>query len=185
VARSSQTQTAILGALTVEPMTAYALREAIRDVLGHFWSESFGQIYPTLRILEDAGHVERRDGARAQSSVFAITNTGRAHLLDLLLEPPQESPPRNGLLLRLFFGRILGPARCRDLLRDARATAERHLTEYEQLLDHLAATEGHKTDWPYMRITILAGIHHTRAAVAWAEAALADLDTAEEGQPTS
>jgi DNA-binding PadR family transcriptional regulator len=46
--RSSQTETAVLGALSVMPMTGYALREAIRDVLGHFWSESFGQIYPTL-----------------------------------------------------------------------------------------------------------------------------------------
>jgi DNA-binding PadR family transcriptional regulator len=36
VTRSSQTQTAVLGALSIEPMTAYALREAIRDVLGHF-----------------------------------------------------------------------------------------------------------------------------------------------------
>jgi len=26
----------VLGALSVEPMTGYALREAIRDVLGHF-----------------------------------------------------------------------------------------------------------------------------------------------------
>ena len=65
MARSSQTHMAVLGALSTEPMTGYALREAIRDVLGHFWSESFGQIYPTLQALEDAGHVERRGGARA------------------------------------------------------------------------------------------------------------------------
>jgi DNA-binding PadR family transcriptional regulator len=29
-------------------MTGYAEREEIRQVLGHFWSESYGQIYPTL-----------------------------------------------------------------------------------------------------------------------------------------
>jgi DNA-binding PadR family transcriptional regulator len=27
-------------------MTGYAVREEIRQVLGHFWSESYGQIYP-------------------------------------------------------------------------------------------------------------------------------------------
>jgi DNA-binding PadR family transcriptional regulator len=27
------------------PMTGYALRAAIREVLGHFWSESHGQSY--------------------------------------------------------------------------------------------------------------------------------------------
>ena len=60
MARASQTETAVLGGLSVESMTGYALREAIRDVLGHFWSESFGQIYPTLAELERAGHVQRR-----------------------------------------------------------------------------------------------------------------------------
>ncbi|GAA3112307.1 hypothetical protein [Streptosporangium carneum] len=39
MARRSHTETAVLGALNLQPMTAYALREAIRDVLGHFWSE--------------------------------------------------------------------------------------------------------------------------------------------------
>ncbi|WP_411722563.1 PadR family transcriptional regulator [Mycetocola sp.] len=48
MARSDQSQTAILGALSIMPMTGYTLREEIRDTLGHFWSESFGQIYSTL-----------------------------------------------------------------------------------------------------------------------------------------
>ena len=57
-ARPSQTEMAVLGALSVQPMTAYAMREAIRDVLGHFWSESFGQIYPTLKRLAGEALIE-------------------------------------------------------------------------------------------------------------------------------
>ncbi|GAA3205032.1 PadR family transcriptional regulator [Dactylosporangium siamense] len=172
MSRSSQTQVAVLGGLSVEPMTAYALREAIRDVLGHFWSESFGQIYPTLQALEDAGHVERRGGARARSSVFAITESGTARLIELLNEPVQESPPRNGLLLRLFFGRVLGRDRCRELLRSARDAASSQLAEYERLLAGLQAAEGDTPDWPFIRMTVLAGIHHARASVAWADECL-------------
>jgi DNA-binding PadR family transcriptional regulator len=179
--RSSQTQTAVLGALSVEPMTAYALREAIRDVLGHFWSESFGQIYPTLHALEEEGHVQRSGGARARSSVFAITETGTARLIELLNEPVQETPPRNGLLLRLFFGRVLGPERCRELLLAARKSAETQLADYAALLSQLQAAEGHTPDWPYIRMTISAGIHHSRAAVAWADEALASLDISPGG----
>src|SRR5687768_4234235 len=119
MARASQTEMAVLGGLSIEPMTAYALREAIRDVLGHFWSESFGQIYPTLYALEEQGHVRRTGGARARSSTFVITASGRARLRALLAEPIRDVPPRNGLLLRLFFGRTLGPARCCELLREA------------------------------------------------------------------
>jgi DNA-binding PadR family transcriptional regulator len=57
-------------------MTDYALREAIRDVLGHFWSESFGQIYPTLAELERQRRVKRRGSSRPGSSIFAITAWG-------------------------------------------------------------------------------------------------------------
>ena len=52
MARTSQTRLAVLGALSVEPMTGYAVRAAIAETLGHFWHESFGQIYPTLAELE-------------------------------------------------------------------------------------------------------------------------------------
>jgi DNA-binding PadR family transcriptional regulator len=176
MARSGQTQLAVLGALSIEPMTAYSLREAIRDVLGHFWSESFGQIYPALAALEEAGLVERSDGARARSSVYALTPAGTARLLELLSEPVQDSPPRNGLLLRLFFGRTLGHERCRELLRDARETATRKLAEFEELESRLAAEEGDQPDWPFMRVTIRAGLHNARAAIAWADESLTALD---------
>jgi DNA-binding PadR family transcriptional regulator len=163
---------AVLGALSIEPMTAYALREAIRDVLGHFWSESFGQIYPTLHALEEEGHVRRRGGARARSSVFEITGSGTARLIELLSEPVQEMPARNGLMLRLFFGRTLGRDRCRDLVRATREAAESQLKEYEELLHRLAAEEGDTPDWPYIRTTIRAGIYHTRSTIAWADETL-------------
>jgi DNA-binding PadR family transcriptional regulator len=177
VARSSQTEMAVLGGLSMAPMTAYALREAIRDVLGHFWSESFGQIYPTLYALEADGHVRREGGQRARSSTFVITETGRARLHDLLVEPVQDTPPRNGLLLRLFFGRSLGPQHCRELLRQAQEQATARLAELEGLLAELTVTEGHTPDFPYIRLTILAGIHQARAAADWAAQALDSLDS--------
>ena len=75
-ARTSQTETAVLGALSVEPMTGYALREAIRDVLGHFWSESFGQIYPTLADARAPGPRQPARLDEAGRSTFAITASG-------------------------------------------------------------------------------------------------------------
>ncbi|MEU4422463.1 PadR family transcriptional regulator [Actinoplanes sp. NPDC024001] len=184
MARSSQTQMAVLGALSIEPMTAYALRETIRDVLGHFWSESFGQIYPTLHALEEEGHVRRRGGARARSSEFVITESGTARLIELLSEPARKVPARDGLMLRLFFGRTLGPDRCRDLLQQARAAAEGRLTEYEALLARLEAEEGDTPDWPYIRTTLRAGIHHSRSTIAWADESLAALSALPGGSPS-
>ena len=85
------------------------------------------------------------------------------------------APARDGLLLRLFFGRTLGRERCAALLRTARETAAQKLAAYEELLDRLGREEGHTPDWPYIRITIRAGIHHSRSAIVWADEALAAL----------
>ncbi|WP_238012433.1 PadR family transcriptional regulator [Dactylosporangium sp. AC04546] len=174
MARSSQTDAAVLGGLSVQPMSGYALREAIRDVLGHFWSESFGQIYPTLTALEREGFVARSEGDRAGSSTFHITPAGRRRLRELLSQPIQGVPPRNGLLLRLFFGRTLGADACRALLRDARADAERKLAEFDRLLAENAAETG--PDAPFMRMTILAGRRSAEAGLAWADECLTELE---------
>jgi DNA-binding PadR family transcriptional regulator len=185
IARSSQTRTAVLGALSVMPMTGYALREAIREVLGHFWSESFGQIYPALAELERDGYVERRESARNGSSTFRITPSGTAQLRELLSEPIQRDPPRNGLLLRLFFGRHLGPAACRALVLDARAEAERRLAEYVAIRTDIAQAPETAGERPYQLLTLAFGEHTARAAIAWANEAVAALDQLDSTKPSS
>ena len=178
MARASQTETAVLGALSVMPMTGYALREAIREVLGHFWSESFGQIYPALADLEQRGDVRRAGSGRTGASTFAITPAGEARLKELLGEPVQEVPPRNGLMLRLFFGRQLGPQACRSLVLGARAEAERRLAQFEAIRREPPEEETAQ-DRPYWLLTISAGEHSARAAIDWADEALAALDELE------
>jgi DNA-binding PadR family transcriptional regulator len=178
MARASQTETAVLGALSVMPMTGYALREAIREVLGHFWSESFGQIYPALAELERQGHVRRAGSGRTGASTFAITPSGTARLKELLGEPIQQVPPRNGLMLRLFFGRQLGPQACRPLVLSARDEAQRRLAQFEAIRQE-PPDEETAQDRPYWLLTISAGEHSARAAIAWADEALAALDDLE------
>ena len=174
-ARVNQTETAVLGALSVAPMTGYALREAIRDVLGHFWSESFGQIYPTLTALERDGHVRRLGSVRTRASMFEITASGTSRLKDLLAQPVQSAPPRNGLMLRLFFGRQLGVPACTALVSEARADAERNLAQYQAIRRQLLNEDDSAGDHTYVLLTISAGEHTARAAIAWADQALAEL----------
>ena len=181
MARASQTETAVLGALSVMPMTGYALREAIREVLGHFWSESFGQIYPALADLEQRGDVRRAGSGRTGASTFAITPAGEARLKELLGEPVQEVPPRNGLMLRLFFGRQLGPQACRSLVLGARAEAERRLAQFEAIRREPPEEETAQ-DRPYWLLTVSAGEHSARAAIDWADEALAALDELERSR---
>ena len=174
MATSNQTRMAVLGGLSIAPMTGYALREQIRDALGRFWAESFGQIYPALAELEREGLIERQAALRAGSSTFALTPQGSLRLRELLAEAPQPVKPRNGVLLRLFFGRQLGEEACRQLVADTRAAAEAELAELRDIRAELLADTG--PDAPFILLTVLAGEHSARASLAWADEALGVLD---------
>ncbi|NTW42698.1 MAG: PadR family transcriptional regulator [Cellulomonadaceae bacterium] len=170
--RHSQTEIAVLGALSVEPMTGYAVRAAITETLGDFWSESFGQIYPTLGRLEAVGHVRRATTGKTSGSKFEITESGLARLRDLLAEPIDVLPPRNGLLLRLFFGHLLGPAVCAQLIGDALDRAEAAASTYAAVRAEILA-DPHNPHAPYWLITVTAGERAAAAQVEWARDALA------------
>lgn len=164
---NAQTETAILGALSVEPMTGYALRQTILEVLGHFWSESFGQIYPTLSRLRDNGYVVTAAGGRPDSNVYTITTAGTRRLQALLRESIADRPPRSGLLLRLFFGRQLGPQHCLTLIDEAEAQAHAELARYAQLREVIANSEASSDD-VYWLLTVDHGERQARAVLDWA-----------------
>ncbi|MEP7762527.1 PadR family transcriptional regulator [Sanguibacter sp. 25GB23B1] len=172
--RENHTETAVLGALSITPMTGYAVRAAIRETLGHFWSESFGQIYPALARLESDGLVERSDAQRAGSSTFTITPAGLDRLRAALAEPPRATAPRNGHLLRLFFGQHLGPEACAEIVRAAREDAEQQLDAMATARTEAEADPDRRNS-PYWLLTISAGEHSARAALAWATEAEATL----------
>ena len=178
MASDRQTDVAVLGALSVESMSGYALRQAISDVLGHFWSESFGQIYPTLAELRTEGLVELTQADADSKSKFAITERGLEHLRARLFEPPQSARPRNGTLLRLFFGRRLGLDGCRDLLEQARGQAVEQLAGFDAIRQEIRSEEP-TDDHPFFLLTVSAGEHAARATVAWAEESLLVLDRIE------
>ncbi|MGN6271825.1 MAG: PadR family transcriptional regulator [Protaetiibacter sp.] len=174
--RATQTDLAVLAALSVQPMTGYALRDAILEHLGAFWSESFGQIYPALSRLREQGHVEASGGERTGSSTYRLTASGRTRLVELMREAPVRTPPRNGMLLRLFFGEVLGARACRDLVAEYRGIAEHQLAS---LAAARRATEAEDASAPgraYQLMTISAGEHTARAAITWADETLATLD---------
>lgn len=178
VARASQSDLAVLAVLSVRPMTGYAVREAIRDQLGHFWSESFGQIYPTLSKLAADGYIERTASERSNSSLFRLTATGERRLTELLRSPVEASPPRSGLMLRLFFGHATGVPAAAGLISDARAAAVAQLELFAGLRSLAAAEVAGGLDaehWPWWLITISAGEHAARATIAWADESLAAL----------
>jgi DNA-binding PadR family transcriptional regulator len=175
MSRQSQTEIAVLGALSVAPMSGYALRQAITETLGHFWSESFGQIYPTLSRLESDGLVAPDAAGRTSGSTYRLTARGRRRLVVLLQEPIPFAPPRNGTLLRLFFGGLLGRDVCAEIVAAAAARATALLAALAVARRELESE--HDAGAPYRLITVSAGEHSARATLDWAQETLAVLAT--------
>src|ERR1700684_2212758 len=97
----------LLGLLAIEPMSGYDLGQTIRGSVGHFWNESYGQIYPNLKKLAADGFVSsktERQKSKPDRHIYSIPKRGRERLADWLAVPPQPEIPRNELLLKLFFG---------------------------------------------------------------------------------
>ncbi len=165
----------MLGALSVQPMTGYEIRQGITSILGHFWHESFGQIYPCLSTLVADGFVERRRGQRSGSAVFAITEAGRRRLTERLREAPAPQSPRNATLLRIFFGSNLSSEDLESLLDDTERKALSQLAELAAIRVEIGSDPVSEVHGRYWLATINAGEISARATLDWVRQTRHDL----------
>ena len=49
--KDKKSKYAILGMLSIEPMSGYDIKKEIEENISNFWTESYGQIYPVLKSL--------------------------------------------------------------------------------------------------------------------------------------
>ncbi len=99
----------ILGMVSREPRSGYEIKALVDDTTRFFWAASYGQIYPELKRLSEAGLVEGIDAPRGdrKRTVYAITADGESELKDWLREPPSTYEMREEGLLKLFFAGAL------------------------------------------------------------------------------
>ena len=72
----------VLGMLRREPRSGYEIKQAVDRSTRFFWAASYGQIYPELAKLAEAGLVEGDEqptGGRKRT-VYRLTDAGRAEL---------------------------------------------------------------------------------------------------------
>lgn len=104
--RKSRTPYAILGALSHGPKSGYDISCFFEQNRMFFWSESYGQIYPTLKRLLDEELVEVEIEERDQGperKVYSLTDSGREHLQSWLDDASLKSSVRDEFLLKLHF----------------------------------------------------------------------------------
>lgn len=173
-ARVNPTEFALLGLLAERPRTGYDIKKEVEERLAHFWSESYGHIYPMLARLRKRRLITmraagRRDGR--QRNVYTITASGRRTLVAWFANPPAPPRPRNELLLRLMLGRFAPPG---VLLRDVaayRAGIAGGLGQLRGVERRLAGeTDAEVADLAYWRMILSFGIELFETLERWCDA---------------
>jgi len=185
VGTGTSTVDAVLGLLSMTPMSGYGMRMVISQSIGHFWSESFGQIYPALRKLTAEGFVEKkteRQKGRPDRHMYSLTEAGRKRLEKWLMVPASPEIPRNELLLKLFFGRHAPVSASQENVAACVAMHERALKVYAQIAKEIKRERGSDPQAPYWLMTLSYGRHYSEALVRWGRETLRELDELETQQ---
>ncbi|MEJ8303310.1 PadR family transcriptional regulator [Saccharibacillus sacchari] len=174
------TQYAVLGVLTLGESSGYEVRKHFETAVSHFWSESYGQIYPALKKLTEEGYAEEVEGgerSRGQKR-YRITDEGERRFRDWLGGPIDPVSYRDELLLRTFFARKKDIPAVRFLfereLAGMQQAREAYLKQQTALVQHEGGEEH-----PFLALTLRYGELFVEARYAWCTEALALLDRLE------
>jgi DNA-binding PadR family transcriptional regulator len=186
----TRTDAAILGMLTVEPMSGYAMKKFCEQSLAHFWHENYGNLYPRLKRLGAAGLVQGRRERRARGPdaiVYALTAAGRRRFRAWLGRPPDAEHLRSEFMLKVFFGAPAGPAVCLSRI-DGYERQQRALRDgYRAIERMLRAGLADRPEAPYWLMSLRRGQLLTDARLRWCRecrSRLGRMTTAEQRRST-
>jgi PadR family transcriptional regulator, regulatory protein AphA len=186
--REKASRFAILGMLALgKKKSGYDLKKAIATSTANFWSESYGNIYPTLRKLLAEGAIqegsEKALANKRQKQLYSITERGSQALAEWLRQPVATRSEDNELLLKLFFGSMMS-------LGESQALVKAHRDHHVGLLKTFEAIERNISTGPasedqkiYLRATLQYGQAVSRALVQWSDTTERALQTRSRRHP--
>ena len=168
------TAKAILGTLSFGPKSGYEIKSMIDHSARFFWAASYGQIYPELKRLAEAGLVAGEDdpqGGRARTT-WSLTPDGEKALHDWLATPPEVFEMRNEGMLKVFFAGSLEPAAQIERVRDL---GRLHGEKVEALREVEASLGDSPAGYPDLILRF--GIEFNEWVVEWCESTAARLES--------
>jgi PadR family transcriptional regulator, regulatory protein AphA len=162
----SATAYVILGFVRNEPRSGYEIKAVVDNSTRFFWAASYGQIYPELKRLSEAGLIIGADaptGGRKRT-VYEITADGEEELRAWLRQEPETFEMRDEGLLKLFFADALPREEALQILRsmrDRRRAVNEQLRAIEQLKGEI--------DDPFPMIVLQGGLEFTEWFADWCE----------------
>lgn len=164
----SSTAYVILGMLRKGPRSGYEIKALVDNSTRFFWAASYGQIYPELKRLSEAGLVvgtEQPTGGRKRT-VYEITADGEEELRSWLRQPPRTFEMRDEGLLKLFFADALPRQEALEILRTMR---EQRLAGNKQLRAIKDLKLNGEMEDPFPLIVLEGGLEFTEWFVDWCE----------------
>ena len=175
MAKHSKTRYAVLGMLTLRPMSGYEIKKMMSESTDYFWSESNGQLYPTLSRLADEGLVEcqlEANGAKTKK-IYSISPSGREALEIWLSDEVEASSSRNELLLKIFFGHNVPLDVSLSHVKNRLAQSQNGLDLFRSLQNRFQQSH---PDMPMQKrfgyATLLYGIKACELEIAWCNEAI-------------
>jgi PadR family transcriptional regulator, regulatory protein AphA len=169
----------VLGMLRHEPRTGYEIKRVVDNSTRFFWAASYGQIYPELRRLEEAGLVEGRPEPRGgrKRTVYELTDAGRDELRRWLDQPVTVMEFRDEALLKLFFA-VADPDRAERILAAKKRLHEEKL-EALRRVEAKTRASGAAGD-PFPDLVRRYGFESSQWAIDWCDRVRAELAAADE-----
>jgi PadR family transcriptional regulator AphA len=174
----SGTAYVILGMLRRGPLTGYEIKAAVDRSVRFFWAASYGQIYPELKQLAEAGLVKGESAPQGERkrTIYTLTAAGRKELARWLDVPAGTIELRDEALLKLFFAGAASPEAAASTL----AAKRRY---HEEKLEQLRAIEpiARDLDDPFPYMVLRYGVEQSEWVIEWCKRAERELpDTMEE-----
>lgn len=179
----NQTTYAILGLLTTDCRSGYAIKQMIDRSLNHFWKISYGQIYPTLKLIVDEGLATinaSSEDSKPGKNEYELTPKGKEVLKSWLEEPIEQIPvERNEILLKLFFGSHQSKEKTIEQLEGYKVKLETRYAAYTGIEQVLTNDFGEGEDTKYWLFTLDYGKRTAKAAIEWCTFTLEEISKEE------
>lgn len=162
------------------PMSGYDIRQWFERSLGFFWNESYGQIYPILKRLEQKGYARVQTVAQTERparKVYRISERGRRALREWLATGVTPDTLRLELLLKIFFGRAADPTVPLGHLRGELEESQKHLKVFQSIEKELMNNCSDPVDSRFSLITLRYGLGLMRHNIRWARESLELLES--------
>lgn len=177
--KKNKSRYAVMGLLSMEPMSGYDIKKRFEGIASNFWKESYGQIYPILKRLNKEGlatrSIEKQVG-KPDRHIYELTEQGHKELKTWLLEPVERHVGRHEILLKLFFGPIVSLENNIEQIKHFQENHINELAHLQSVKSKIESENGGTPHLPYWMMTVRFGELVNDALLKWSDEVLAAME---------